>query len=319
MTIWLRVITLLALVSFAGYAAGDEAPLSLPGYKSRLEQYSGQIQRVGEHPEYAVDFYRELPSSFQVQTQAGSITVSVEFLRDGLGTFLKSIPSSKRTILSQLAGRIQKMRAETNSFERARDGDPATRERLNRILSAREFGRLRGPTELELLEERIRDWIDRKLYRLFPNTPDLDQLGQIFVWIVIAIVSSILAVWLYRRSRERLVAPAKEIVPFVPSARSWRAWLAEAREKATLGQWREAIRLGFWAAVARLESEGMWWPDKARTPREYLNAIPSASQNKPPFAAVSTTFEAAWYGERPASARDFERFMSELEKLGCRG
>jgi hypothetical protein len=67
-----------------------------------------------------------------------------------------------------------------------------------------------------------------------------------------------------------------------------------------------------------LESEGVWRPDKARTPREYLNAIPAVSENKPSFAAVTKTFESAWYGGRPVSASDFERFMAELERLGCR-
>jgi len=319
MTIWLRTAIFFAIVGFTGFAVGDEAPLSLANYKSRLDQYSSEIQKVVEHHEYAVDFYREVPSAFQVQTQSVAITVSMEFLHKGLETFLKSAPASKPTILSQLTERIRAMRAEADGFEQARTGDPAARERLNRILSAREFGRVRGPTELELLEERIRDWINRKLDKLFPTAPDLDQLGQIFVWIVIAIVSSILAVWLFRRSRERLLDRPKEIVPFVPSERSWRAWLAEARDKATLGQWREAIRLGFWAGVSRLESDGVWRPDKARTPREYLNAIPSLSENKGPFAAVTRAFEVAWYGGRPASAGDFERFMAELEKLGCRG
>ncbi|MFZ0479175.1 MAG: DUF4129 domain-containing protein [Terriglobales bacterium] len=319
MTIGLRAATLLAILGFAGFAAGGETPLSLAEYKSRLEQYSAQIHKVAQHPEYAVDFHRDVPSAFQVQTQSGVFTVSMEFLHKGLETFLKSAPSSKPTILSRLDGRINAMGAEAGSFEQARGGDPVTRERLTRILSAREFGRVRGPTELELLEQRIRDWINKKLDKLFPSAPDLDQLGQIFVWIVIAIVSSILAVWLYRQSRERMLDTPKEITPFVPSAKSWRTWLAEAREKANSSEWRDAIHLGFWAAVSRMESDGVWPPDKARTPREYLRAIPSSSENKPSFAAVTKTFEAAWYGGRPASADDFERFLSELEKLGCRG
>ena len=107
-------------------------------------------------------------------------------------------------------------------------------------------------------------------------------------------------------------------MPFVPSARNWRSWLAEAHEKAAVGEWREAIRLGFWATVSRLESDGAWRPDKARTPREYLNAIPAVSEARSPFAAVTKTFETAWYGGRPASAGDFERFKAEIEKLGCR-
>lgn len=315
----LRAAILFAIFCWSSFTAADEGTLTLVGYKSRLEQYSAEIQTIVEHPEYAVDFYREVPGSLQVQTQSGDITVSLEFLHKELEKYLKAAPAFKPTIISQLGDRIKAMRAEADSFEQARDGDSATRDRLNKILSAREFGKVRGPTELELLEQRINAWLKEKMDKLFPTAPDLDQLGQIFVWIMIAIVTSILSVWLYRQSRERLLDRPREIVPFVPSARNWRSWLAEAREKAALGEWRDAIHLGFWAAVSRLESDGVWRPDKARTPREYLNAIPVVSGTKPSFAAVTKTFEAAWYGGRPASATDFERFMSELEKLGCRG
>ena len=115
-------------------------------------------------------------------------------------------------------------------------------------------------------------------------------------------MTSILAVWLYRQSRERLSTARGRSCLLFRSARSWRSWLSEAREKAAQGEWRDAIHLGFWAAVSRLESDGVWRPDKARTPREYLNAIPAVSETKPSFAAVTRTFETAWYGGRPASA-----------------
>jgi len=315
----LKALAIVAILSLASLATGDELPISLADYKSRLEQYSAEIQKITQHPEYAVDFYREVPASIEVQTQSGSISVPLEFLHKELEKYLKAAPAFKPTIISQLADRIKAMRTEADTFEQARAGDSAARDRLNQILSAREFGRVRGPTELELIEQRVNAWLQEKLDKLFPTAPDLDQLGQIFVWIVIAIVTAVLAVWLYRQSRERLLDRPRDIMPFVPSARSWRSWLSEAREKAALGEWRDAIHLGFWAAVSRLESDGVWRPDKARTPREYLNAIPAVSETKPPFAAVTKTFETAWYGGRPASASDFERFMTELEKLGCQG
>ena len=315
----LHTLLIVAIVALTSFAAGDEAPISLADYKSRLDLYSAEIQKVTQHPEYAVDFYREVPTSLQVQTQSGTVTVSLEFLHKELEKYLKAAPAFKPNIISQLGDRIKAMRTEADKFEQARDGDSAARDRLNQILAAREFGRVHGPTELELIEERIKAWLNEKLDKLFPTAPDLDQLGQIFVWIVIAIVTAILAVWLYRQSRERLLEQPREVLPFMPSARSWRSWLEEARQKAAQGEWREAIHLGFWAAVSRLESDGVWRPDKARTPREYLNTMPAASESKPSFAAVTKTFESAWYGGRPASATDFERFVTELENLGCRG
>jgi hypothetical protein len=315
----LRTACSIAIVGLASFAAGEDVSLSLADYKVRLQDYSDQVQRVTQQPEYADDFYRVVPTGFQVQTESGPIHVPLDFLHKALESFLKASPQSKPTILTQLAERIKAMRVEADGFEQARPGDPATRERLDRILAAREFGRVHGPTELELLEERIRAWFNEKMRKLFPKAPDVDQLGEIFVWIAIGIVTAILGVWLYRQSRERLLDRPREVLPFLPSSRSWHSWLAEARERAALGEWRDAIHLGFWAAVSRLESDGAWRPDKARTPREYLNAIPPASENKSPFAAVTRTFEAAWYGGRAASAGDFDRFMSELEKLGCRG
>jgi hypothetical protein len=196
------------LVSVAGLAAGDEAPLSLAEYKSRLEQYRSEVQIIAQHPEHAVDFNHSVPPTFfQVQTQAGIITVSVEFLHKELDEYLEAAPAQKATILAQLAERIKAMRNEADSFERARAGDPAARQRLDQILAASEFDRVHGPSELELLQERISAWIQEKLNRLFPGAPDLDQWGQIFVWVVIAIASSILAVWLYRQSKERMDRP----------------------------------------------------------------------------------------------------------------
>src|ERR1700690_189096 len=323
MTIWLRTAVLCSLVSvlvgLGGIAAGEDASPSLAEYKSRLDQYKEDIQKVSARPDYGAELYSQVPPSLRVEAQSRTFTVSLKFLHEGLDNVLKAAPAAKATILSKLEARIAAMRAEADSFGQARDGDPAVRERLNKILSAREFSRMRGPGVLDQLWERVQDWMSRKLDKLFPSVTDLDQLGQILVWIMIGIVSAILAVWLYRRSRERILDHPKEILPFIPSAKSWRIWLAEAREKASLGEWREAIHLGFWAAVSRLESDGVWRPDKTRTPREYLNAIPAASESKVSFAAATKTFEAAWYGGRLASAGEFERFMGELEKLGCKG
>lgn len=315
----LRAFLFSITVLAASWCGGQEGSLSLGDYKARLHQFQEQIQKTTEHPEYAVDFYREVPSEIGVQTMSGTITVRFDFLQKGLSDFLKSEPNAKPTILAQLSERIQALENEADNFEKADPGNPAARERLNQILSAREFRAMRGPAEWELLLQRILAWLGKKLDKLFPKAPDLDQAGQIFVWVMIGIASSILAVWLYRTSRQRLADRPREILPFSPSARNWRVWLAEAREKATAGQWREAIRLGFWSAVSRLESDGVWRPDKARTPREYLNAIPAGTETKSTFAAATRMFEVSWYGGRPTSSTDFERFLSELEKLGCRG
>jgi Domain of unknown function (DUF4129) len=62
----------------------------------------------------------------------------------------------------------------------------------------------------------------------------------------------------------------------------------------------------------------MWRPDSARTPREYLRLLPSASEYRPALADLTRGFELVWYGTQPADSRAFARTMAQLEELGCR-
>jgi hypothetical protein len=210
------------------------------------------------------------------------------------------------------------MRTEAELYEQPGRADDAARKRLDKILNAREFDRVRGPGALELLKQRILAWIGKFFRKISPKVPDIQDLGQVFVWGVIALAAGIAGVWLYRVSQQNAGFGKREIIPFLPSARNWREWLADARARAARGEWRDAVHFGFWAAVSRLESEGVWPPDKTRTPREYLNAIPGSSSSKEPFAAMTRKFEASWYGSRPTTEADFAQFAAHLESLGCR-
>jgi len=303
----------------AAAACGETAPLSLPQYRARLHEYQLRVEQLSQTPQDASAFYRDLPETLILQSGSSTAVVSLDFLRNGLGRFLRVNPAAKRQIITGLSGRLVALQDEADRYAQPSRGDQAARDRLTKILAASEFRQVHGPTEWETLKQRLDAWLDRILRKLFPKNPDLAQAGQLFVWIMIAIASSIFAIWLYRLSRNRLPPQPREILPFLPSARSWRAWLADARENAARGQWRDAIHFGFWAAVSRLESENAWRPDQTRTPREYLLAIPASSEAREPFAAMTRKFEATWYGGRPASATDFEQFVGDLERLGCRG
>ena len=109
----------------------------------------------------------------------------------------------------------------------------------------------------------------------------------------------------------------REIIPFAPSARSWRAWLAEARLMAQQQEWRNAIHLAYWAGISFLESGGAWKPNRARTPREYLRLLGTRKPEYPSLAALTRKFELVWYGDRAAGALDFQETLGQLEKLGC--
>jgi hypothetical protein len=312
-----RRLAALFLLAALGQALGSPA-LSTPQYVEQLQSYENQIAELASAPQKAVVFRDSLPEALTVRTASGEMSVDLSFLRDALNRYLTGTAQTKPDILANAGTRLKAMRAEAELYEQPDRADDATRKRLEEILNSREFDRVRGPTALELLKQRIQAWIGKLLKQIDPKIPDVQDLGQWFVWGMIALAAAIAGVWLYRVSQQNVASGEREIFPFLPSGRNWREWLADARARAAQGEWREAIHFGFWAAVSRLESDGVWPPDKARTPREYLNAIPSPNLSKEPFAAITREFEASWYGSRPTTEAHFQQFAAYLERLGCR-
>lgn len=100
--------------------------------------------------------------------------------------------------------------------------------------------------------------------------------------------------------------------------KDWRAWLAEARRAADAGQWRDAIRLAYWAGVYALEERGLWRSDRARTPREYLRQLDTASPYRSSLTSLTSVFERTWYAGESADEAAYERASKELESLECR-
>jgi hypothetical protein len=307
-----------ALLLLAGLGqASDRPSLTRPQYIEQLQSYENQVAELASTPQKAHDFRNSLPQTLAVQTGRGDMSVDMSFLWDALNRFLTATAQAKPNILASAGMRLKAMRAEAELYEQPSRADDATRKRLDEILSAREFDQARGQDWLELLAQWAQARIAKFLRKLSPKIPDIQDLGQWFVWGMIALAAAVAGVWLYRVSQHSFGSGRREIIPFTPSSRNWQEWLAGARARAARGEWRDAIHYGFWAAVSRLESEGVWPPDKTRTPREYLNAIPGSNLSKEPFAAVTRKFEVSWYGSRPTTESDFAQFAGYLERLGC--
>jgi hypothetical protein len=310
-------LVVLLLLAGAGQAFGLP-PFTTTQYVVQLQIWENQLAELASAPQKAVALRDSLPAVLTVQTTRGDMPVDLSFLGDALNRYLTATAEAKPHILANAGSRLKTMRTEAELYEQPGRADDAARKRLDKILNAREFDRVRGPGALELLKQRILAWIGKFFRKISPKVPDIQDLGQVFVWGMIALAAGIAGVWLYRVSQQNAGFGKREIIPFLPSARNWREWLADARARAAQGEWRDAVHLGFWAAVSRLESEGVWPPDKTRTPREYLNAIPGSSSSKEPFAAMTRKFEASWYGSRPTTQADFAQFAAHLESLGCR-
>lgn len=302
--------------------ADTQAPtVSLAQFQAQLAQLDSQVTDLETHAERAEALRQSLPDHWTVTGGRLPVDVSAKFLDSALTDFQQEGPPQKKITLKELHTQLAVMRSGLEGFTQPEATDAATRKRLDDILAAREFSSVHGPSVFDVWKERVEAWIQKMWDKLFKaldiTPPDFTWAGRIFVWLVIAAGACVLGVWLLRIYLRKPAEYTREIMPFAPSSKSWRIWLAEARAKAERYEWREAIHLSYWAGVSYLEASGSWVPDRARTPREYLKEVDGRDPKKAPFLALTRRFESVWYGSRRAHADDFDAALTELEKLGC--
>jgi hypothetical protein len=149
------------------------------------------------------------------------------------------------------------------------------------------------------------------------GSSSIPTISRMLVDALIGLAVVMLAWWMYRIVR---TGAARETILAGPppvSSKGWAVWLAEARAAANGGRWRDAIHLSYWCGIAFLEGQGVWRPDRARTPREYLRLLPSSSEHRPTLDALTRAFERVWYGMQDADADAFAQAQAQLKKLGC--
>jgi hypothetical protein len=304
------------LLSFSSTARA--ADLSLDEHRHQLQELTAKVDSLNDHPEQAAVTEAIIPDQVTVKAGKGEITVNYRDLKNDLADFSKADAQKRSAMLPQLQNYLQALRAEADAFDQGTDSE-AARRKLTRILARSEFRQMDGPSAREILLAKIFGWLLRLLSRLSSAGRSRFDLFQVLVYLLIGAALLLLLVWTVRRLRRPREEPAmREIIPFAPSARSWRVWLAEARALAQQQDWRGAIHLAYWAGISFLEQHGAWKPNRARTPREYLQLVGLRSSRYPALAALTRKFEVVWYGHRDAAESDFQETLGQLEKLGCR-
>ncbi len=311
-------LAILGLLFFALPARATS--LSVAEYRQQLHDLVEKVESLEAHPEQAGEVDSAIPDHVTVSTAAGETTVSYHDLKNDLTVFSKAEPEKRSVLLRQIKNYVQALSSEAEAYDKSRSDPALARDKLNSILSRHEFHNVSSPSVIDMLLSRIFRWLSRLLDNIFAR-----RLGSRFDWlqgliyVLVAAALILLAVWTIRRLRRpREELPQREIVPFSPSAKGWRSWLAEARALAQKQDWRNAIHLAYWAGISYLEEGGSWKPNRARTPREYLRLLGTRAAHYPALAALTRKFEIIWYGDRTAGESDFQETLGQLERLGCR-
>jgi hypothetical protein len=311
-------IIVLLLVLLCSIPKARAEGLSVAEYQQQLQGIVAKVESLESHPEDAGTVVASIPDQVAVTTSSGEIKVSYKALKDALATLKAADEKSRPGLLREIREYARAMNSAAEDYEKpAADPGPA-HQKLEEILSGREF-KTKGPSAKDALLARIYYWIARWLSKIMFKGQASFDLMRLIIYLVVGAAATLLLLWTIRRLRRpQEDLPQREIIPFAPSARSWRAWLADARTQAQQEDWRNAIHLAYWAGISYLEEHGAWKPNRARTPREYLRLIGKAASQYPVLAALTRKLEIVWYGYGTAAEADFHEALGQLEKLGCR-
>lgn len=311
-------VALLVLILFCSIPKARAESLTVAAYQQQLQDIVAKIDSLETHPENAGTLVTSIPDQVQVTTSSAEIKVSHKALRDSLSAFAAADESKRPALLQQAQQYARAMSAAAGDFEKNAADTATAQHKLQEILSRREF-KTKEPSAKDALLARIYYWIARLLSKLVFKGQASFDLMQLIIYLLVGAAATLLLVWTIRRLRRpQEELPQREIIPFSPSARGWRAWLADARTQAQKEDWRNAIHLAYWAGISYLEEHGAWKPNRARTPREYLRLIGKAAAQYPVLAALTRKLEIVWYGYGTAAEADFHEALGQLEKLGCR-
>lgn len=185
--------------------------------------------------------------------------------------------------------------------------DPAdARRAVDEVLSRPEYADL----EPGLLERAL----DALLMQFARAVSALEGTGfGTVIGAVVLVAALALAGWLIARFvRGVRRDPAAGVAVEGELGRTPRDWLEEAERHEAGGRLREAVRCRYRALVAALAARGVVEEVPGRTTGEYLEEVRRAAPAAAPaFAAVTASFEEAWYGSGTVTPEELGRLRDD--------
>jgi len=312
------IILACATACVASTQAQSSAPLGpvpLESYIASLDEHIAVLEH-GDADELA-EVHDSLPGVLRVEHRGQTVTVSFEWLGQLLNT-IQTRPKDAESLVSIGRQRLTLMRDEAQRWlETPPGGAAAARDRLEAILARAEFGKVRGPTWMDRIRAWIATQIDRFFGWLFRRLGSFSMVGGVILWSVIAFTLILISLWIFRYMQRRLREPGLDLKHAQPEKLSWRRWAQRALAAAAAKDYRAAVHHAYWAFIYRMEDNGAWQMDRARTHREYLRLLPAQHMQSANLAGMTRRFEAVWYGRQAATADDFREVAASLERLGC--
>jgi hypothetical protein len=255
------------------------------------------------------DVLKNLPSSWEVETQQGRYTISSAPLRAALNPSRKD-SAGARFWLDQLTTQLDGFAL------RAPIGASKASASVDRILARREFAGDAPPDAWDRFAAQVGHWIEKTMRRIFSFAGQHPQTGWLLFWLLIAGAVALVGFCVIRLwNRESGIFSLPTPVGGRP-LRGSEEWIRAARAASDGGNLHSAIQCAYWAGIARLQEIGSLPQDLTRTPRECLRLL-DKTQAAGPLGGLTSLLERFWYARQPASPEDFLACLAGLEALGC--
>jgi hypothetical protein len=305
---------MLATLAWCITPQAQEPELSLSQYVNALEHLQSALAAKPLASEGLATLTAGLPSAWSVRTDSQTFQVSSA----GLKKYLQARQRDEKDTNSLAAARALVAMLLANAKEM--DTEPvdahAERLRLDQILARKEFYSALHESWWERLK-REAQLLAFRLLQAMLGSSSFPVVSRMLVWAVAVLAFSVLAWWAVRNYFK-----SEEFAHFsgtadAISAKPWHDWQAEAKAAAEQGRWRDAIHFSYWSAISFLEGQGLWRPDRARTPREYLRLLPRDDSHRDSLSELTQAFEKIWYGSEAATVNQFHAVNTILGRLGC--
>jgi hypothetical protein len=310
-----------ALVAVAGPAHGEDAtPIEPAAFVATLDRLASDVRAV-THAD-APSLAGQLPAEWTIQAGGDRFTVTSAPIADALreAAATHDDPASWRAARDRVAASIEAMRAEAERLTVDGPAPPAhVRAALGEVLAAPEFRGREQYAALMGLADRMRKWVEGWFRPLEGSGHAIGTFMKWLSWIAAAAAFLVLAalVWRLLRSASRDTSAVTARLKPAADPADARTWAGRARAAAAAGDAREAVRSAYHAVLHRLDEDGAWTIEEARTPREYLRLLPAADRRHPAVASVARLFEGTWYGGVQPGLDEAQAAVGRLGELGC--
>jgi hypothetical protein len=307
-------------------AGGNNVYPDASSFAAELQRLGIAIEKEKANPAGLAALRKELPSHWEVTARDHRYNLSA----DPLSGLLRSAERGKDAkSIADKAGEAAEwafdLANQAKAFAGAQTGgDSSARPVLQRILSGREFGSVKGPSSWDLFRQRAVRWVENLLLRILGQIGRYPMGTTILFWLIVVAVVVWLALVLFRYWTRRTALDELQAPDSVTYVRTWQEWIQAAREAATRGDFREAVHSAYWAGISYLEDSEVVRKDRTRTPREYMRLVSNSTQlvatgrkTREALSSLTVVLEQVWYGRRPASNQDFAQALQSVEALGC--